>query len=97
MALKPLRMLRKINQGLTPINTLPSWPPSREDRSTALSAESAHHVLGSPCCSLIKEDEYPDAHTRVLAQTDKPDTRETFCEKIRCLPNRCEPRGEGFG
>lgn len=55
---------------LRPFNTLPTWPLYREDRNRALSAESAHRVLGlvrcSPCIRLIKGDGYPDAYTRVV-------------------------------
>lgn len=102
MALNALRMLRELNQGLVPFNTLPTWPLYREDRNTALSAESAHHVLGlvrcSLCSRLIKGDGYPDAHTRVVCiDCQTTDTRETFHEKKKYLPNWGEPRGVGFG
>lgn len=85
VALNPLRMLRQLKQGLVPCSTLPTWPLGREDRNTAVSAESAQQVLSlvwhSPCSRLIKGNGYPDAHTRMFAQTTKPQQPEKFSWK----------------
>lgn len=60
-----------MNEGLIPLNSLPTWPLNREDRNTAISVESAHHVLGLVqcflCSRLIRDDGHPDVHTSVVS------------------------------